>query len=96
MTALGAVHTAVAAAAEMSVAFVDAVVIPFAIAVVMDAMKGCMMPTNAAAESSTARFASAYKSSVPGLIAAGLAAGGCLLSPLIFSVFVELLSDDWV
>ena len=96
MTALGTFRTAVAAAAAMFAVFVDAVVIVFAIAAVMDAMKGCMMPANAAAESSTAGFASASESSVPGLIAVGSAAGGCLLCPLIFSVFVALLSDDWV
>ena len=96
MMALGAVRTAVAAAAEMSAAFVEAVVIVVAMAAVMDAMKGCMMPANAATESSTAGFASASESFVPGLIAAGSAAGGCLLRPLIFFVFVALLSDDWV
>ena len=36
---------------------------PVAMAVVMDAMNGCMRPTNAAAESSTARFASTSESS---------------------------------
>ena len=86
--ALGAVRTAVAAAAAISAAFVDAVVIVFAIAAVMDAMKGCMMPANAAAESSTAGFASASEYFVPGLIAAGLAAGGCLLWLLIFSLYL--------
>ena len=85
-----------AAAAYMFAAFVDAVVIAVAMAAFMDAMNGCMMPAHAAAESSTAGFASASKSSVPGLIAAGLAAGGCLLCPLIFYFFVALLSDDWV
>ena len=95
---LGTVFTAVAAAAAMFAAFVDAVVIAVAMAEVMDAMKGCTMPANAAAESLTAGFASASASgsSVPGLIAAGSAAGGCLLRPLIFSVFVALLSNDWV
>ena len=67
-----------------------------AMAAVMDAMNGCMRRASAAAESSTAGFASASESFVPGLIAAGLAAGGCLLRPLIFSVFVALLSDYWV
>ena len=66
-----------------------------AMAAVMDAMNGCMRPANAAAESSTAGFASVSKSTVPGLIAAGSAAGSCLLRPLIFSVFMALLSDGW-
>ena len=95
-TALGAVRTAVAAAAAMFAAFLDAVVIVVVMAAVMDEMKGCMMPANAAAESLTTGFASASESSVPGLIAAGSAAGSCLLCPLILSVFVALLSDDWV
>ena len=55
-------------------------------AAVMDAMKGYMKPVNAAAESSTAGFAFASKYSIPGLIAAVLAAGGCLLRLLIFSL----------
>ena len=95
-TALGTVLTAVASAAAMFAAFVYAVAIAVAMAAVMDAMKGCMMPVNAAAESSTAVFMCASESSVLGLIAAGLAAGGCLLRPLIFSVFVALLSNNWV
>ena len=53
---------------------------PVAMAAVMGAMNGCMRPANAATESSTARFVSAFESSVPGL---GL---GCLLRPLIFSL----------
>ena len=89
-TALGTVLMAVAAAAVMFAAFVDAVVIAVAMAAVMGAMNDYMRPTNVAAESSTARFASASasasKSSVPGLIAAGSAAGGCLLQPLSFSL----------
>ena len=72
------------------------VVIVFAMAAVMDAMKGCMMSVNAAAESSTSEFASASESSVLGLIATVSAASGCLLRPLVFSVFVALLSDGWV
>ena len=94
--ALGAFRTAVASAAAMFTAFVDAVVVAVAMAIVMDSMKGCMMPVNAVAESSISSFASASESSVPGLIAAGSAAGGCLLRPLIFSLFVALLNDDWV
>ena len=70
-TALGTVHTAVVAAAEMFAAFVDALVITFAMAAVMDDMNGCMRIANVAAESSTAGFASASEYSVPGLIAAG-------------------------
>ena len=50
----------------------------------MDAMNVCMRLAKAAAKSSTAGFASASDSSLPGLIPAGLAAGGCLLQPLIF------------
>ena len=73
---LGMVRTAVAAAAAMFAAFVDAVSIAVAMASVMDATKGCMTPANAAAESLTAEFASASESSVPGLIFAGSAAGG--------------------
>ena len=65
-TTLGVVLTAVAAAAEMFAAFMDTVVIAVAMATVMDAMKGCMMPTNAAVESLTSGFTSAFKSSVPG------------------------------
>ena len=65
-TDLGAVLTAVAAAAEMFAAFVDAVVIAVEMAAVMDAMKVCMMPANASAESLTAGFVSASESSVPG------------------------------
>ena len=95
-TALGTVCTAVAAAAAMFAAFVDTVVIAVAMTEVMDAMKGCMMPANEAAYSLTAGFVSVSESSFPGLIAAGSAAGGCLLRPLIFSIFVALLSDDWV
>ena len=64
--ALGAVLTDVAAAAAMFTAFVDAVVIAAAMAAVMDATKGCMMPANATLESSTAGFASASESSVTG------------------------------
>ena len=60
--------------------------IAVAMSAVMDTMNGCTRLANAAAESSTAGFASASKSSVPGLIAAGSAAGGCLLRPLIFSL----------
>ena len=86
MTALGMVSTAVADVAAMFAAFVDAVVIAVAMAAVMVAMKGCMRPANAAAESLTAGFASASESSVPVLIAAGSAAGGCLLWLLIFSL----------
>ena len=63
MTALGAVLTDVAAAAAMFAAFVDAVVMAVVMTEVMDAMKGCIMPANAAVESSTAGFASASKSS---------------------------------
>ena len=85
-TALGTVRTAVTAAAAMFAAFVDAVVIAVTMAAVMDAMNCCMRPANAAAESSTTRFASTSESSVPGLIAAGSAAGSCLLHPLIFSL----------
>ena len=66
--------------------FVDVVVIAFAMVAVMVAIKGCMRPANASAESSTAGFASASKYSVPGLIAAGSAADGCLLQPLMFSM----------
>ena len=51
VTALGTVRTAVATAAAMFTAFVDAVVIVVAMAAVMDAMKGCTRPANAAAES---------------------------------------------
>ena len=89
-TALGTVRTAVASAAAIFAAFVDALVIAVAIAAVMDAMNGCMRPANAAAESSAAGFASASKYSVPGLIAAGLAACDCLLRPLIFSLSLWL------
>ena len=95
-TALGAVLTSVAAAAAMFATFVDAVVIAVAMAAVMDVMNGCMMLANTAAESSTAGFVSVSESSVPGLIAAGSDAGGCVLRPLIFSILVALLSDDWV
>ena len=84
--ALGTVRTAVAASAAMFAAFVDAVAIVVEIAAVMDAMKGCMRPANATEESSTSGFASTSESSVPGLIAAGSAAGGCLLRPLILSL----------
>ena len=45
--------------------FLDAVVILVVMEAVIDAMKGCMMPANAAVESLTAGFASASKSSVP-------------------------------
>ena len=75
-TALGAVLTAVATAVEMFTAFVDLVVTAVVMMVVMDAMKGYMMPVNAAVEYSTSGFASASKSSVPGLIVAVSAAGG--------------------
>ena len=78
-TALGTVRTAVAAAAAIFSAFVDTLVIAVAIAEVMDAMNGCRRLAKAAAESSTAGFASASESSDPGLIATGSAAGGCLL-----------------
>ena len=78
-TALGAVRTSVAAAAAMFAAFVDALVIAVAIAAVIDAMNGRMRLAKAADESSTAGIASASESSVPGLSAAGSAAGGCLL-----------------
>ena len=87
-TALGTVLTSVAAAEAMFATFVDAVVISVAMAEVMDAMKGCMRPVNVAAESLTSGFASASESSVPVLIAAGSAAGGCLLWLLIFSLSV--------
>ena len=60
------VYTAVAAAEAIFAAFVDALLIAVAIAEVMDAMNVCMRLAKAAA-------------AVPGLIAAGLAAGGCLL-----------------
>ena len=83
-TALGTVRKAVASAAEIFAAFMEAFVISVAIAAVMDTMNGCMRLEKAAAESSTAGIASASESSVPGLIAAGSAAGGCLLRPLIF------------
>ena len=63
--ALGTVRTAVAVAAAIFAVFVDVVVIAVAMAAVMDAMKGCMMPANAAVESSTAGFASASESSDP-------------------------------
>ena len=78
-TALGTIHTAVAATAAIFASFVDTLVIAVMIAAVMDAMNGCMRLEKAAAESSTAGIASASKSSVPGLIAAGLVAGDCLL-----------------
>ena len=65
-TNLGAVLMDVAAAAEMFAAFVDVVVIAVEMEAVMDAMKGCMMPANAAVDYSTAGFASASESSVPG------------------------------
>ena len=94
--AWGAVLTAVAAAAAMFTAFVDTVVIAVAMVEVMGAMKVCLMPENAAMESLTAGVVSASESSDPGWIAAGSAAGGCLLRPLIFSVFVALSSNDWV
>ena len=83
-TALGTVRTAVAAAAAIFTEFVDALVIAVVITAVIDAMNGCMRLAKAVAESSTAGLASASKSYVPGLIAAGSAAGGCLLRPLIF------------
>ena len=82
--ALGTVCTAVAADAAIFAAFVDAVLIVVVMAAVMDAMKGCMRPAHVVEKSSTAVFASASKSSVLGLIAAGSAAGGYLLCPLIF------------
>ena len=81
---MGTVSTTMAAAAAMFAAFVDTVMIAVAMAAVMDAMNGYMRLENAAAESLTARFASASESSIPGLISAGLAAGGCFLRPLIF------------
>ena len=56
----------VATSAAMFAAFVDAVVIAVAVAAVMDVMKGCMMPANVVADSSTVGFASASESSVPG------------------------------
>ena len=77
--ALGTVPTVVAANASIFAAFMDALVITVAIAAVMDAMNGCMRLAKSVAESSTAEFASASESSVPGLIAAGSAAGGYLL-----------------
>ena len=95
-TTLGAVLTDVAAATAIFDAFVDEVVIAVVMAAVMDATEGCMMPSNTTAESSTAGFVSASESSVPGLIAAGSAAGVFLLRQLVFSVFVVLLSNDWV
>ena len=64
--ALGAVLTAVAAAAAMFTAFVDTVVIAVAMVEVMGAMKVCLMPENAAMESLTARVVSASESSDPG------------------------------
>ena len=64
--ALGAVLIDVAYAAEMFAAFMDAVMIAVAMAAVMNAMKGCMMPANAAVESLTAGFPSASESSAPG------------------------------
>ena len=82
------VRTSVAAAEAMFAAFVDAVVIAVAMAAVMDAMNGCMKPAIAEAESSTAWFVSVSESSILGLIAAGLADGGFLLS-----IFVALSSD---
>ena len=82
--ALGTVRTDVAATAAIFAAFVNALVIAVAIAAVMDAMNGCMRLAKATDESSTAWFTYASKSSVPGLIASGLADGGCLLQPLIF------------
>ena len=84
--ALGTVRTAVSTAAEMFSLFVDVVEIAFAMVEVVDSIKCCMRPANASAESSTARFASASEYSVPGLIAAGSAADGCLLQPLMFSL----------
>ena len=78
-TSLGAVVTAVVTAAEMFAVFVDLLVIAVATTVVMDATKGYMMPVNATVEYSTSGFASTSKSSVPGLIVAGSAAGGCFL-----------------
>ena len=68
-----------AAVAAMFAAFVDAVVIEFMMAAIMDAMNGCMRLANATVEFPTAGFASASKYSVPGLITAESAAGGCLL-----------------
>ena len=93
-TALDTARTDVAVATAMFSAFMDVMVIAAAKVSVMDAMKGCMRPANAAAESLTEGFASASEYSVPGLIADGSAAGGCLLSPLLFSVFVVLLSNS--
>ena len=54
----------------MFAAFVDALVIAVAMAEVMYAMNGRIRLANAAAEYSPSGFASASKSSVPGLIAA--------------------------
>ena len=95
-TALGTVRTAVAAAAAIFAAFVDALVIAVAITEVMDAMNGYMSLAKAAAESSTTRIASASKFSVPGLIAAGSAAGGCLLRPLILFLSLWHSQAMWV
>ena len=78
-TSLGKVRTAVADAAAMFASFVGALVIAVVMEVVMDAMNGYMRLVNVAAESSTAGFTSASEFSVPGLISAGSAAGGCLL-----------------
>ena len=64
--ALCTVLTAVATAETMFSVFVDVVVIVVAMVAVMDAMKGCMIPANAAVESLTARFASTSESSVTG------------------------------
>ena len=95
-TALGTVRTAVANDAAIFAAFMDALVIAVAMAAVMDAMNGCMRLAKAVAESSTAGFASASKSSVSGLIAAGSAAGGCFLCPLIFSLSWWCSQAMWV
>ena len=65
-TALGAFLTTVADDAAMFDVFMDAVVIEVAMAAVIDAMKGCMMPANVTVESSTTGFASTSESSVPG------------------------------
>ena len=85
-TSLGMVRTAMAADAEIFAVFVDAVMIAVTMTAIMDATNGCMRSANAAEESSTAGFAFASKYSIPGLIAAVLAAGGCLLRLLIFSL----------
>ena len=94
--ALSTVRTDVAAAAAIFAAFVDALVTAAAIAADMDAINGCTSLTKAAPESSTAGFVSASESSVPGLIAAGLAAGGFLLQPFIFFLSLWRSRAMWV